>query len=290
MSPLGVGTEQPVILDCAGKRLDLSRPRVMGILNVTPDSFSDGGRYLAPQAAVERALHMQEQGADVVDVGGESTRPGAQAVSTQQELDRVMPIIEALAPVLDVPLSIDTSKAEVMRAAVAAGAGMINDVGALTGVGALEAAAAAAVPVCLMHMRGEPRTMQQAPRYGDVVAEVRAYLEARLAASVAAGIARERLLVDPGFGFGKTLAHNLRLLARLADFRSLGVPVLAGISRKSMLGAVTGRPVGERQAASVAGAVLAAERGAALLRVHDVAATADALAVLRALNEAEENG
>jgi dihydropteroate synthase len=259
----------------------------MGILNVTPDSFSDGGRYFSPDAAVEQGMRMAGEGAAIVDVGGESTRPGAQGVSVDEELDRVIPIVEALSRELEVPVSVDTSKAEVMRAAVAAGAGMINDVRALQDDGAPEAAAASGVPVCLMHMQGEPRTMQAAPSYGDVVADILAFLEQRIAACRQAGIARERLLIDPGFGFGKTLAHNLTLLDRLGEFRRCGLPVLVGISRKSMLGTITGRPVEERQAASVAAALLAAERGAAVLRVHDVAATVDALAVLHALRQNE---
>jgi dihydropteroate synthase len=272
-----------VILDAGGKTLDLTRPQVMGILNVTPDSFSDGGRYLSPEAAVAQGLRLRAEGAAILDIGGESTRPGAEPVSVQQELDRVLPVIEALAPELDIPISIDTSKPEVMQAAVGAGAGMINDVNALRAAGALEAAAAAAVPVCLMHMQGEPRSMQQAPQYGDAVAEIKAYLAVRLAACMQGGIPRSRLLVDPGFGFGKTLQHNLALLAGLAAFAELGVPLLVGVSRKSMIGALTGRDPGQRLAGSLAAAVLAAERGARIIRVHDVAATVDALAVTQAV-------
>jgi dihydropteroate synthase len=272
-----------VILDAGGKTLDLTRPQVMGILNVTPDSFSDGGRYLDPEAAVAQGLRLRAEGAAILDIGGESTRPGAEPVSVQQELDRVLPVIEALAPELDIPISIDTSKPEVMQAAVGAGAGMINDVNALRAAGALEAAAAAAVPVCLMHMQGEPRGMQQAPQYGDVLAEIKAYLAVRLAACMQGGIPRSRLLVDPGFGFGKTLQHNLALLAGLAAFAELGVPLLVGVSRKSMIGALTGRDPGQRLAGSLAAAVLAAERGARIIRVHDVAATVDALAVTQAV-------
>jgi dihydropteroate synthase len=271
------------LLDCGGRLLDLTRPRVMGVLNITPDSFSDGGAFVSPQAAIGHAFAMVEAGADLIDVGGESTRPGAAAVSIGDELARVIPVIEALRGQVPVPISIDTSKPEVMRGAIAAGAGMINDVNALRTPGSLEVAAELGVPVCLMHMQGEPRTMQQAPSYADVVAEVRGFLAARIHACEGAGIARERLLVDPGFGFGKLLEHNLRLLAALDDIVSLGVPVLVGLSRKSMLGALTGRPVEARLAASVAAAVLAAERGARILRVHDVAETRDALAVCEAV-------
>lgn len=262
---------------------DLSVPRVMGILNVTPDSFSDGGRFNTVDAALGHAVRMVAEGADILDVGGESTRPGAAAVSLQQEMDRVLPVIERLRAELDVPISIDTSKPDLMRAAVDAGARMINDVAALRAPGAIAAAAAAGVPVCLMHMQGEPRTMQQAPQYRDVVADIIQYLGDRVAACEAGGIARERLLVDPGFGFGKTLEHNLALLRGLGELRSLGLPVLVGISRKSMLGAVTGRPVEERLAASVAAAVMAVERGARIVRVHDVAATVDALRLWQAV-------
>jgi dihydropteroate synthase len=255
----------------------------MGILNVTPDSFSDGGRYFSPDAAVEQGMRMAADGAAIIDVGGESTRPGARGVPVDEELDRVIPIVEALCRELEVPVSVDTSKAEVMTAAVAAGAGLINDVRALRDAGALAAAAASGVPVCLMHMQGEPRTMQASPSYGDVVGDILDFLDQRVAACRQAGIAREHLLIDPGFGFGKTLAHNLALLERLGEFGRFGLPVLVGISRKSMLGTITGRPVAERLAASVAAALLAAERGAVVLRVHDVAATVDALAVLQAL-------
>jgi dihydropteroate synthase len=273
-------------LDCAGRHLDLSRPQVMGVLNVTPDSFSDGGRFIAPERAIVQGHAMCEAGAAIIDVGGESTRPGATPVSVQQELDRVIPIIESLAPALPVPLSIDTSKPEVMRAAVAAGAGLINDVCALTAPGALEAAREAAVPVCLMHMQGEPRSMQSDPQYSDVVADIKAYLSGRVVACEAAGLRRDRLLLDPGFGFGKTLAHNLRLLARLSEFRELGLPLLVGLSRKSMFGALLDRPVEQRLVPSVVAAVLAAQRGAAIVRVHDVAETADALKLVQAVESA----
>ena len=272
-------------LDCNGRTLDLSQPRVMGILNVTPDSFSDGGRFLAREAALDQARAMAAAGAAIIDVGGESTRPGAEPVSEAEELERVIPVIEALRREIELPISVDTSKPAVMREAVRAGAGLINDVNALRAPGALEAAAAAGVPVCLMHMQGEPRTMQRDPHYQDVVAEVRDFLADRIAACEAAGIPAKRLLVDPGFGFGKTLEHNLTLLRRLHELTSLGRPLLVGLSRKSMLGALTGRPVEARQAASLAAAVLAAERGAAIIRVHDVAETVDALAVTRAVME-----
>ncbi|AUB84038.1 dihydropteroate synthase [Candidatus Thiodictyon syntrophicum] len=273
-------------LDCGGRRLDLTRPRVMGILNVTPDSFSDGGRFQSRPAALERAQAMVAAGADLIDIGGESTRPGAQPVPLTEELARVIPVVAALAGSLAVPISVDTSKPEVMRAAVAAGAGLINDVCALRAPGALESAARLGVPVCLMHLLGEPGTMQVAPGYGDVVAEVRAFLAARVDACIRAGIPRERLLIDPGFGFGKTLAHNLALLAHLEVLTDLGVPVLVGLSRKSMVGALTGRAPGERLAASLAAALLAVQRGALILRVHDVAETRDALLVWEAVRAA----
>jgi dihydropteroate synthase len=274
----------PVVdLDCAGRVLDLCRPRVMGILNVTPDSFSDGGAFFDPAAALDHARAMVAEGADLIDVGGESTRPGAAPVELEDELRRVIPLIETLASELSVPISVDTSKPQVMEAAVRAGAGMINDVRALGAPGALEAARGLGAPVCLMHMRGEPRTMQAAPHYGDVVKEVRAYLASRVDACLVAGIPRKRLIVDPGFGFGKTLDHNLALLSRLGEIGDLGLPMLVGLSRKSMLGAITGRAVGERLPASLAAALLAVERGASILRVHDVAATVDVLKVREAM-------
>lgn len=276
-----------MILNCGGKALDLSRPRVMGILNVTPDSFSDGGRYAEVDAAVEQALRLAEQGAAILDIGGESTRPGAQPVSAQQELDRVLPVLEAVTGELEIPVSVDTSKPEVMRDAVCAGAGMINDVNALRADGALTAAHAANVPVCLMHMQGEPRSMQSNPQYHDVVTDIKEYLAERVAACEAVGIARECLLVDPGFGFGKTLEHNLTLLAELHVISDLEIPLLVGISRKSMIGAITGREVADRLPGSIAASILAAERGALVLRVHDVAETVDALAVLDALEQAQ---
>jgi len=273
------------LLDCGGKPLDLSRPCVMGILNVTPDSFSDGGEFLRGDAALDQARRMVQEGAAVIDVGGESTRPGAAPVGVDEELERVLPVIRTLAAELPVPVSVDTSKPEVMRAAVAAGAGLINDVMALRAPGALQAARDAGVPVCLMHMRGEPRTMQQEPVYGDVVAEVLEFLLERVEACVAAGIPRSRLLLDPGFGFGKTLEHNLQLLRGLERFRESGLPLLVGISRKSMLGTLLDKPVGQRLAGSLAAAVLAVQRGAAIVRVHDVGPTVDALKIVQAVAE-----
>lgn len=274
-------------LNCGRYQLDLSNPRVMGVLNITPDSFSDGGDFFCLEAALERAADMVEQGADLIDVGGESTRPGAAEVGVEEELRRVLPVIEALAPRLPVPISVDTSRPEVMRAAAAAGASLINDVRALRVPGAVEAALETGLPVCLMHMQGQPVNMQAQPSYTDVADEVLAFLRTRIDVCLAAGFTRERLLVDPGFGFGKSLAHNLALLAQLRRFGSLDVPLLAGLSRKSMLGAVTGRPVGERLAASVAAAVIAARNGARILRVHDVAETVDAMRLVSALNDAE---
>jgi len=268
------------VLDCHGRPLRLDRPRVVGILNLTPDTFSDGGLHDSVDAAVAHALRMVEEGADMIDVGGESTRPGAAEVPMDEELRRVVAVIEQLAARSDVPIAIDTSKPEVMRAAVAAGAGMINDVYALRREGALETAAELHVPVCLMHMQGEPRSMQQAPHYDDVVGEVHRFLTDRLFACELAGIERRNVMVDPGFCFGKTLEHNLALLAALDRFASLGSGVYAGLSRKSMIGTLTGRQVpGERTAGSVAAALIAVQRGARMVRVHDVAATVDALAV-----------
>ncbi len=266
-------------LDCGGRWLDLSAPRVVGVLNVTPDSFSDGGSVAGIDDAVARARLMVEEGAAMIDVGGESSRPGAAPVDEDEELRRVLPAVEALAASVPVPLSVDTCKPGVMRAAVAAGAGMINDIHALAAPGALEAAAEAKVPVCLMHMQGEPRTMQQAPRYTDVVSEVRVFLEGRLEAAVRAGIPRDRLVLDPGFGFGKTLRNNYELLGRLDAVTALGVPVLVGMSRKSMLGNLLDRPVNRRLYGGVAAAALAVFHGARLVRTHDVAATVDAVRV-----------
>ena len=271
-------------LDCAGRRLKLDRCRVMGIVNVTPDSFSDGGAHAGTAAAVAHALRLIEEGADLIDIGGESTRPGAVEVSVEEELRRVIPVLEALAPRVQVPLGIDTSKPEVMRAAVAAGAGLINDVHALRREGALQAASELGVPVVLMHMQGEPGSMQAAPHYDDVVGEVHRFLAERIFACEMAGIDRKKLLVDPGFGFGKTTSHNLELLARLQRFTELGVPVLAGLSRKRSIGDLTGRDVpAERVHGSVAAHVIAAQNGAKLVRVHDVAAMVDALKVWEAV-------
>jgi dihydropteroate synthase len=268
-----------ITLDCNGRDLVLDRPRIAGVLNVTPDSFSDGGRWTDPGQAVEHALRLIEEGADLIDVGGESTRPGAEPVPAAEEIARVVPVIAALRERTSVPISIDTSKPEVMRAAVEAGAGLINDVAALRGDGALDAAAALGVPVCLMHMRGEPRTMQAAPEYDDVVGEVHRFLAERLFACQMAGIDKKRILVDPGFGFGKTLEHNLALLRDLERFAELA-PVYVGLSRKTMIGALTGHDdPAARAAGSAAAALIAVQRGALLVRVHDVAVTRDALAV-----------
>jgi dihydropteroate synthase len=273
----------PVVLRCADKTLDLSQPVVMGVVNVTPDSFSDGGRFFSVEAAVEHGVRLAGEGAALVDVGGESTRPGAEPVGAEEELERVIPVIERLRAATTAIISVDTSKAEVMRAAGAAGAGLINDVRALREPGALAAAAASGCAVCLMHMQGEPRTMQRAPSYVDVVAEVRAFLAGRVAESISAGLAPERLTVDPGFGFGKTLEHNLTLLRRLGELAADGPPVLVGLSRKSMLGTLTGRAAGERLYGSVALAVIAALNGARIIRAHDVAATVEALRVTAAV-------
>ena len=265
------------VLDCGGRPLDLGRPCVMGVLNVTPDSFSDGGRFVGADAAIAHARDMVAEGADLIDVGGESTRPGSTGVSIDEELGRVIPVIEALRDAVPVPLSVDTSKAEVMAAAADAGAGLINDVMALRRPGALEAARSSGLPVCLMHMQGVPATMQDAPHYTDVVGEVRDFLAARLAAAEAAGIPRQRLVVDPGFGFGKTDLHNAALLARLGEISALGVPVLAGLSRKSLVGRVLGRALPDRLAGSVAAAAIATWNGASIIRAHDVAETLDAV-------------
>jgi len=267
--------------------LDLDEPRVMGILNVTPDSFSDGGRYPDPDAAVARAREMVAEGAAIVDVGGESTRPGAAPVGVDEELERVVPVVRGIRAELDVPVSVDTSKPEVIAAVAAEGAAMINDVRALREPGALEAAASADCAVCLMHMQGEPATMQDDPRYGDVVEEVCAFLEQRADACVDAGIPPDHLVLDPGFGFGKTGAHNLRLLHHLPELLDLGYPVLAGLSRKGIIGTLTGEQhAPDRLAGSVAAATIAAWVGAAIVRVHDVRATVQALAVAHAVRRA----
>ncbi len=277
-------------LACRRTVLDLAEPAVMGVLNVTPDSFSDGGLHASLETAVAHGLRLADEGAAIVDVGGESTRPGAAPVDAREEIERVVPVIERLAQRLRVPISVDTSKPEVMRAAVAAGAQMINDVCALSLPGALEAAAASGAAVCLMHMQGEPRTMQSSPSYRDVVAEVRQFLDARVAACEAAGIPRERICVDPGIGFGKTRDHNLALLARLDELAGPSMPVLIGVSRKSLVGMITGRPPAGRLAGSVALAALGVARGAAIVRAHDVAATLDAVKVACAFRLASTGG
>ena len=264
-------------LDCGGRLLSLHRPQVMGILNVTPDSFSDGGRFIGASAAVEHAVSMQAAGAGIIDIGGESTRPGSTGVSVQEELDRVIPVIEALKDSVDLPLSVDTSKPEVMTAAAAAGAGLINDVMALRRPGSLEAARDTGLPVCLMHMQGTPATMQDNPVYDDVVTEVAAFLRARRDAAREAGIPVSRLLLDPGFGFGKRDPHNAQLLAGLPVICELGCPVLTSLSRKSLVGRVLGRAMPDRLAGSIALATLASWQGASIVRAHDVAETVDAV-------------
>jgi len=277
-------------LRCAGRLLDLSRPAIMGVINTTPDSFSDGGTLyrgnsLDLDLAMARARDMVEAGAAILDVGGESTRPGARPVPAAQEMDRVLPLVERLSRELEVVVSVDTSSPALMTQAAALGAGLINDVRALGREGALDAAAATGLPVCLMHMQGDPGTMQQAPSYRDVVADVGDFLQRRVAACVAGGIGRERLLLDPGFGFGKTVQHNLELLRGLPRLAALGLPLVAGFSRKSMIGKLLGRDVAQRLPASLALAVLAVERGAAIIRTHDVGATVDAVAMWTALAE-----
>jgi dihydropteroate synthase len=277
----------PLRLSCAHRVLDLTRPVVMGVLNLTDDSFSDGGRYSSRDAALAHGLSMVEAGARIIDVGGESTRPGAAEVPLQQELDRVLPVVEALAARVDAVISVDTMKAEVMSGAIAAGAGMVNDVLALQAPAALEAVAASSAAVCLMHMQGTPRTMQADPRYGDVVAEVDQFLRQRALACVAAGIGAERIALDPGFGFGKTVEHNLQLLAGLRRLTAGPYPVLIGMSRKSMLGKLLGRPVGERLAGSLALHTIGVMQGARIIRAHDVRETCDAVAVAWAVHEAQ---
>ena len=282
------------VLGCGGKSLDFSRAlpaKVMGILNVTPDSFSDGGLFVSAASALEQARRMVAEGAAIIDVGGESTRPGAAAVSTQQELDRVIPIVESISQHCDTIISVDTSKPEVMIEAAKAGAGMINDVRALRQPGALEAACDAVseyqVAVCLMHMLGEPRVMQDNPEYDDVVETVKAFLQERIAACVTAGIDVDRLLIDPGFGFGKTIAHNLCLVKNLSTFSTLERPIVMGVSRKSSIGALLNRPTEQRLAGSLAMATLCCQRGANIIRAHDVAATVDALKICHAVQSAD---
>jgi dihydropteroate synthase len=280
-APSSVGARDRLL-----RRLAHQAPLVCGIVNVTPDSFSDGGRYIDPATAIDHGHALIAQGAELLDVGGESTRPGARPPTLADEIARVVPVIEALARSTSIPISVDTSRPEVMREAVAAGACFINDVRALRYPGALATAAELDVPVCLVHMRGEPHTMQQSPEYVDVLIEVRAFLLHRVEACVRAGIPRDHIVLDPGFGFGKTLVHNLDLLANLRHIADIGLPVMAGLSRKGMLGAITGRDVEHRQVASAAAALVATQNGASLLRVHDVAETVDALAVLNAVRSA----
>jgi len=274
-------------LPCGSRFLDLSRPHVMGILNVTPDSFSDGGRYGKRDAALRHAEAMLQAGATLIDVGGESTRPGARAVSSVEELERVAPVVEAIARELDVIISVDTSTPAVIRETARLGAGLINDVRSLQRDGALDAVADSGLPVCLMHMRGEPTTMQQNPQYPDVVAEVREFLLERLTACAAVGIGAERVILDPGFGFAKTLEHNLSLFKHLQSLHVLGRPLLVGVSRKSMIGKVLGHEVGERLYGSLALAALALSKGAHILRVHDVAQTVDVVRMIAAVDAAE---
>ncbi|WP_440865743.1 dihydropteroate synthase [Symbiopectobacterium purcellii] len=262
--------------------LDLTHPQVMGILNVTPDSFSDGGKYTALDEAIRHAQEIVNAGATLIDIGGESTRPGAADVSVQEELDRVIPVVEALAARFDAWLSVDTSKPEVISAAAQAGAHLINDIRSLQEPGALEAAAATVLPICLMHMQGQPKTMQHNPHYDDVVAEVNAYFQQQIVRCIEAGIEKERLLLDPGFGFGKNLSHNYRLLAHLPELHHFGLPLLVGMSRKSMVGQLLNVPPLQRVHGSVACAVIAAMQGAHIIRVHDVKATVDAMRVVEA--------
>ena len=274
-------------LDCAGKLLNLESPVVMGVLNVTPDSFSDGGRFQSLNEAISQAQRMLSQGAAIIDIGGESTRPNATAVSANEELDRVIPVIEAIHQRFDTVISIDTSKPEVMTAATVAGAGMINDVMALRNEGALEAALAAMVPVCLMHMQGEPRSMQKSPVYADVVNDICTFLDTRIQACLNAGISRDSLLLDPGFGFGKSLHHNLSLMKHLDVFKTFNLPLLVGVSRKSMLGAILNKEVNQRLAGSIALQSLALFQGASIIRAHDVAEAVDACKVCDAVMTAE---
>ncbi|MEI9268362.1 dihydropteroate synthase [Pseudomonas aeruginosa] len=279
--------QYPTRLPCGSLVLDLARPHVMGILNVTPDSFSDGGRYDRLDDALRHAERMVREGATLIDVGGESTRPGARSVSPTEELERVAPVVERIARELDVVISVDTSTPAVMRETARLGAGLINDVRSLQRDGALDAAVDSGLAVCLMHMRGEPQTMQDAPAYQDVVAEVGAFLQERVDACVAAGIDRERLLLDPGFGFAKTLEHNLVLFRHLQALHGLGLPLLVGVSRKSMIGKVLGREVDERLYGSLALAALALAKGARIIRVHDVAATVDVMRMISAVEMAD---
>ncbi len=275
-------------LTARGQTLSLATPQVMGILNVTPDSFSDGGTHNTPAKALEHARNMIAEGATIIDIGGESTRPGAAEVSPEQEAERVIPVVTAIARESDVWISVDTSKALVIREAANAGAHILNDIRSFSEPGALQAAAQSGLPVCVMHMQGEPRTMQQAPHYQNVVREVYTYLEAQVARCVAAGIEKNHIILDPGFGFGKTLAHNYQLLDKLDLFHNLGLPVLAGMSRKSMIGQLMDIPPDERVAGSVACAVIAAMKGAQIIRVHDVKETVQAMKVVEATRLAKE--
>jgi len=277
----------PTRLPCGNRVLDLARTHVMGILNITPDSFSDGGRFTQRDVALRHAAAMVEAGATLIDVGGESTRPGARSVSPLEELERVAPVVEALSRELDVIISVDTSTPAVIREAARLGAGLINDVRSLRREGALDAAAATGLPVCLMHMLGEPGDMQDNPQYGDLVGEVSAFLQERIEQCVGAGIARESIILDPGFGFAKTLEHNLSLFKHMDQLHALGRPLLVGVSRKSMIGHALGRPVGERLFGGLALAALAMTKGARILRVHDVAETVDVVRMIAAVEAAE---
>ena len=270
---------------CGKYQLTLNRPQVMGIVNVTPDSFSDGGKFSSTDLAIEHALKLINEGADILDIGGESTRPGAAVVSLDEELKRVIPVIEALSKTSNVPISIDTYKPEVMRQAILAGADIVNDVRALQEQGALEIVAQSPVGVCLMHMQGTPQTMQLAPQYTDVVGEIRQFLLNRMNEAVAHGITKDRILLDPGFGFGKTRAHNITLIRHLDELNAIGQPLLVGLSRKSVLGSIAGGDEGQRLYASIAASVISAMKGAKILRVHDVKATVDALKVVTAIQE-----
>lgn len=273
-------------MNFAGRELDLSRCHVMGILNVTPDSFSDGGRFNSRESALARARQMVSDGASFIDVGGESTRPGASEVSTQEELDRVCPVVEAIAKELDTVISVDTSNPVVMAETARLGAGLINDVRALQRAGAPEVAAEAGIPVCIMHIQGEPDTMQDDPRYRNVRRDVSSFLTERMRVAEQAGVRADNIILDPGFGFGKSVEHNYQLLATLEQLHILGHPLLVGVSRKSMLGAVTGRDVNERLPASLAAATISAMKGASILRVHDVRETVDAVRIVTAVKEA----
>lgn len=274
-----------MIFNCGKFQLNLNRPHVMGIVNVTPDSFSDGGKFTQANLAVEHALKLVEEGADILDIGGESTRPNAMPVSLQEELDRVIPVIEQLVNQINIPISIDSYKPQVMQAAIAAGVSIVNDVRALQENDALDIVSSTDVGVCLMHMLGTPQTMQLNPQYNDVVSEVKAFLQQRLSVCEAAGISKSRILLDPGFGFGKTRAHNIALIQHLASFSSLGQPLLVGLSRKAVLGQVTGNDVYARLYASVAASVISAMVGAKILRVHDVKATVEALKIVSAIQQ-----